>query len=363
LFVLAGGVAASGCSSSPTTPTVVDPGAPTLTCPAAPASVQATDSMGAIVNFGNATVTGGSTPLTGPTCTPASGTKFATGTTTVTCSVTDSKARAASCSFSVVVQSAPKLSLTRFLAFGDSITAGEVVAEGFGPPACPGASASSTFAPLALRPLQIDYQLAYPTRLNQLLTTRYPSQVPGPFVDNYGCSGETTSAGLVRLRNVLNTYFQPQVLLLLEGTNDLSSTSTSSTITQGVIDLDNMVAFAKSRNVRVVVGTLPPQNPVAPTGTGASCVARNGGAPFVAQFNTQIRIMASGENIPVADVFAAFGSNVSTLIDCDGLHPTAAGYQTIAQTFFDVITKTLETQPTTTFTPATVSRSRTSSRR
>ena len=46
-----------------------------------------------------------------------------------------------------------------------------------------------------------------------------------------------------------------------------------------------MVASAKNRGLRVVVGTLPPQNPIAPTGTGESCVARNGGYAFVTPFN------------------------------------------------------------------------------
>jgi lysophospholipase L1-like esterase len=332
-LILTGGAAA--CSSSPPAPTVTDPGGPTISCPAPPAPVQAADGSGAIVNFGAPIAALGSAPLIGPTCNPSSGSRFAPGTTVVTCTVTDSKARSASCAFPVVVQLSPKLALTRFIAFGDSMTAGEVVSEGFGLN--------------DLRTLQIDKALSYPTDLQRLLDVRYQGQVPGAFVENDGLSGETTTQGRVRLQTVVSQANQPQVLLLLEGVNDLSSTSG---VTQAVLNLDAMVSFAKNRGLRVVVGTLPPENPIAPTGTGPSCVARNGGYAFVTPFNNALKIMAAAENIPVADVYQAFNGDVTTLIDCDGLHPTALGYQTIAQSFFDVITKTFEVAPATTATPA-----------
>ena len=329
-LLLAGGAAA--CSSNPSQPTVTDPGGPTISCPAPPAPVRAADGSGAIVNFGAPIVALGSTPLTGPTCNPSSGSRFAPGITGVTCTVTDSKARSASCAFPVVVQLPLKLALTRFIAFGDSMTAGEVVSEGFGPK--------------GLRPLQVDKAVSYPTDLQRLLDVRYPGQVPGAFVENDGLSGETTPQGRVRLPTVLSQANQPQVLLLLEGVNDLGGGT--SAVTQAVLNLDAMVASAKNRGLRVVVGTLPPQNPIAPTGTGESCVARNGGYAFVTPFNNAVKIMAASESIPVADVYQAFNGDVTTLIDCDGLHPTALGYQAIAQSFFEVITKNFEQASTTT---------------
>ena len=45
------------------------------------------------------------------------------------------------------------------------------------------------------------------------------------------------------------------------------------------------------------------------------------------------------------DVYAAFHRDVTTLIDCDGLHPTPAGYQVIADTFFQKIRETMEVSP------------------
>ena len=48
------------------------------------------------------------------TCTPASGHMFPIGTTTVTCTATDSLNRQATCSFNVTVSKLPPLSKTRF---------------------------------------------------------------------------------------------------------------------------------------------------------------------------------------------------------------------------------------------------------
>ena len=45
------------------------------------------------------------------------------------------------------------------------------------------------------------------------------------------------------------------------------------------------------------------------------------------------------------DVYQAFGGDTSTLIDYDGLHPTALGYQRIAETFFKAISRDLEQPP------------------
>src|SRR6202008_3640714 len=76
------------------------------------------------VVYGTATVVGGATPVT-TSCNPGSGTQFAIGTTAVSCTATDSRQRTDKCDFAVVVQAPARISLTRFVAFGDSITLGE----------------------------------------------------------------------------------------------------------------------------------------------------------------------------------------------------------------------------------------------
>jgi PKD repeat protein len=84
--------------------TVVDQEKPLMTCPANQ-SVAATSPMGAAVNYTDPSVTdncGGSTI----SCSIASGSTFAIGTTIVTCTATDSAVNQASCSFSITVKGA-----------------------------------------------------------------------------------------------------------------------------------------------------------------------------------------------------------------------------------------------------------------
>lgn len=342
ILVAAAGLAA-GCSE-PTKPTPIDPGAPTLSCPAAPNAVQAADSAGAIVVFGAASANGGAPPLATPTCTASSGSKFPVGTTTVTCTVSDAKARSsAPCSFSVVVTPPlrPTLSVTRFLAFGDSMTAGEVVSEGDGPAVCPDA-VSTTSA--QFRPFRINPAEAWPAQLQPLLEHQYSTQT---FVmQDYGCSGETTAAGFARLPRIVPAT-QPQIVLLLEGANDINGGA--SAINAAVSNLELMVDYVKSRNLKVVVATLPPQNGSLDPNT--NCSYRNGGYGYVESFNVGLTAMAARENIPVAQIFQAFNGDVTTLIDCDGLHPTPAGYKVMAQAFDDAVTKNFEAPPTTTAAP------------
>jgi lysophospholipase L1-like esterase len=91
-----------------------------------------------------------------------------------------------------------------------------------------------------------------------------------------------------------------------------------------------MVQDAKRRGLRPFLGTLPPETGLAWT--------------LVEPFNTQLKAMASAENVPVADVFAAFNGDFSLLAG-DGLHPNVNGYQRIADTFFAVIKQNLELPP------------------
>ena len=138
---------------------------------------------------------GGSAPVA-VTCNQP--TQFPIGSTTVGCTATDARQRTASCSFVVAVKGPPRLRHTTFLAFGDSITAG------------------TKSDPVTLRLVPAAY--AYTVLLQGRLASRYTLQTPT--VWNEGVGGEFTSDGLLRLRPLLQ-QFRPEVLLLMEGTNDL----------------------------------------------------------------------------------------------------------------------------------------------
>jgi lysophospholipase L1-like esterase len=326
VFLLAG---CRGNPSQPTPPPVPDP--PKISCPA-PVNVQSRDGQPTPVVYDLATATGGATPII-VMCSPASGSAFQIGSTPVECVATDQRQRIDRCVFTVVVTEPPKLSLTSFVAFGDSMTAGEVVSEGSVP---------------GFHVLTIDPGAAYPTILQSALMSRYTAQTIS--VANAYQRGEVTSDGRSRLSRVLADR-QYQVLLLMEGANDLAAQTTAS-MQRALFNIQSMVDYARNRGVAVFLATIPPENPLA-------CCPRYGSpASWVPPYNDGIRNVAAARNVPLVDVYQAFNGDTSTLIDFDGLHPTSAGYQLIAETFFASIRQVLEVPPTSipivaqAFTPA-----------
>jgi lysophospholipase L1-like esterase len=274
------------------------------------------------------TVTGGLLPLSGPTCVPPTGSSFTPGTTNVTCSVTDAKARADVCTFSVTVTIPAKLSVSRFVAFGDSITWGEDGRNS----ASESASGAQRFHP----EVQFDIPDTYPGALQTELDARYTAQLPT--VVNVGSVGEHVLDSTTFPRFIRDTSGPYDVVLLMEGANDLAPTVTPSSIAAG---LGRMIDNARSRGLRVFLATIPPEN--ASSACLPSCRGSNAG--LVPPYNDQIRLLAASKSVPLVDVFQAFHGDVLTLIGPDGLHPTAAGYHVIADTFFASIKQTLEVSP------------------
>jgi lysophospholipase L1-like esterase len=227
----------------------------------------------------------------------------------------------------------PQITATKFVAFGDSITEGQIDSS------CPG-SAAMTLAD-ALSDLRkgariLDPTRSYPTKLLALLSLRYPAQTITVF--NAGLGGETVDEGSARLPRVL-TEQGPPVLLLQEGANDMTGIAFGSppyTVISIVVNgLRSMIREARRRGITVFVGTLLPQRPGACRGYAPA---------YIGPANDQIRAMVAGEGLGVTlvDLYAAFGGVAGDLLGTDGLHPNEAGYQKMAQTFFDSIQQRLE---------------------
>jgi hypothetical protein len=66
--------------------------------------------------------------------------------------------------------------------------------------------------------------------------------------------------------------------------------------------------------------------------------------------NDRIRTLAPQEGAVLVDVYRDFNGDVDRLIGSDGLHPSAAGYQRMAESFVAAIRTKLEVVPP----PATV---------
>jgi hypothetical protein len=82
--------------------TVSDTQPPTITCPANINHANDHDQCGAVINYASPTATDNCPGVT-TSCSPASGTHFSVGTTTVTCTVTDAASNTSTCSFTVTV--------------------------------------------------------------------------------------------------------------------------------------------------------------------------------------------------------------------------------------------------------------------
>lgn len=295
-------------------------------CPLSQA-ITSPDGQPVRATFAPATAVGGEAPVT-VTCSSASGSLFPVGSTLVTCTARDAKQRVATCSFEIQVKVAPtvpRLSATKFMAFGDSITWGATST-------CVRTIASMTFAETMLvLPKAANDPWTYPNVLQGLLRSRYSGQTPT--VTNRGESGENVATGAMRMPGALSAD-APEVLLLQEGANDVNQGVSPTAI---AASLTTMVREARGRGVTVLLGTLLPQRPI---GTGGSC--RGFGADAVTAANAQILGVATAEGATLVDLHQAFLADIGTLIGPDGLHPSEAGYARIADTFFDAIKLRLE---------------------
>ena len=312
--VLALTLAGPACGGNPAGPTPPpSPELPKATCPA-PASAQSLNGSAVPVSYGIATSTGGVLPVTAA-CTPESGSLFPVGSTTVTCTVTDAAQRTDRCTFGVTVTEVPRIGATKFVAFGDSITAGDL---------------SIGQWRLMWNPLG-----SYPTSLKSLLEARYTVQTFA--VTNAGLGGEqvSSSSGQARFRSALLAA-RPEVVLLMEGANDLNGFGEDA-INDIIEGLRAMIHEAEELEVRVFLGTLLPQRP------GGS---RAFTYKLVPEVNQLIRDLAADEGADLVDLYEGFDGQAGNLIGDDGLHPNDAGYEKIAQLFFAALREKLEVPPT-----------------
>lgn len=277
-----------------------------------------------LVNFTMPTATGGQAPVT-VTCSSQPGTNFPLGNTVVTCTATDALQRTASCNFNVAVTATPRISKTSFLAFGDSITYGRCYAS---PQEC---------AP-------------YTIRLRELLAERYARQTF--VVTNVGIPGEIASddiadplgrlAGQDRIASEISRY-APEVVLLMEGANDLLNASDRPTfaVDAAAIALDRMVQLAQQAGKTVFLATVSPMRYPAPPGT----TNRNAAGPLVPLLNERIRTIALQRGAVLVDIHAAMNADLAGTISTDNLHPTELGIRVMADTFYASVRTALDVTP------------------
>lgn len=310
----------AACGASPTQPTPQPPPplpGPFLTC-AADLRVDSRDGQPVAVDFALPTMTGGNPPIE-VRCEPASGTAFPVGATEVACAASDSRFQTAMCRFTVTIVAPPRIALTRFLAFGDSLTEGKI----------------------AVTPtlLSAVFEDAYSLKLQQMLAARYTAQdivVGNDAVGGERVVGRTehSPGGEVRLSQSLDAH-RPEVLLLMEGGNDVGAGEREGG-RRAIDGLQQMIRRAKGRGVRVFLATVPPQR------AGGSR-NRDETAVLLPEFNDNIRGLAAREGVPLVEVYNALKDRMD-LVGVDDLHLTPQGYAVVAQVFFEAIKASLEVQ-------------------
>jgi lysophospholipase L1-like esterase len=210
---------------------------------------------------------------------------------------------------------APRISRTRFLAFGDSITAGEVTQ----PVSSTGGIGKLVVVPAA----------SYPSVLQGKLTSTYTEQSSLISVSNQGVSNEPILDGVARFNQVFPSS-GAEVVLLQEGVNNLNFVGPDTST--GLMRI--MVQQAKSGNAKVYVGSMIPTIVGRPRATTSP-------AALVA-YNNVLQIMCTQEAVAYVDLYNAMLGDAEQLIGGDGLHPTEAGYRRIADLFFAAIQRDLE---------------------
>jgi lysophospholipase L1-like esterase len=205
----------------------------------------------------------------------------------------------------------PRLSRNRILAFGDSITVGEMVVPNTDDVILEPAPASS-----------------YPTVLSMLLRERYGSL---PAVFNAGLSGEKAAYGDRRLPFEIGK-FNPDAVVLLEGYNDLLYADPAQGIQAAELGMSVLAAEARNRGTRVFICTLSPTKPG----------RRQIPLATIQAANDRLRAVARGEGAYLIDVFSALLPDLNNNLGSDGLHPSQLGYRRIAETVFASLRADLE---------------------
>lgn len=205
------------------------------------------------------------------------------------------------------------------MAFGDSITAGEVTV----PVSRAGQDERSTATVVVP-------SASYPSILAELLRANYQRQAGAIEVANEGRPAEPAAHAMPRFVEAFEAN-RPDVVLLMDGYNDVCCGGP--TAGQNAAAAVAAIAVeAHRRGARVFVATLAPSKPGFRAGSVEALEAFNEMLPSIA---------LNGQGVLV-DVFSQLRAELDRNIGVDGLHPTEVGYRRIAQAFYFAIQASLE---------------------
>jgi lysophospholipase L1-like esterase len=191
-----------------------------------------------------------------------------------------------------------------YLAFGDSITAGD------------GAETSG----------------GYPDYLHADLKAYWGEAD----IINAGDPGTKSNQGEARLAALLRRH-RPAYVLILYGTNDWNEPQCRNHFPCYTIDaLRSMILQARDAGAWPILGTIPPVNPAY---ADKDEYERNA---WVTRMNQELRAMAQQERVAIAEIHDDLMAQPSlTALFADYLHPNDAGYQVMSRSWRDAITRPL----------------------
>lgn len=195
----------------------------------------------------------------------------------------------------------PRTSRTRYLAFGDSVTAG-----------------TTSPAVGLFRTMGAGLPESYPFKLQSMLGGRYTAQ--SILIENEGRPGESAEDGVRRFPTVLRVA-NPEVVILLHGVNDVTFLGIPG-VSRTAGYINSMAREARLLGKQVIICTLPPHRP---GGFRAADPA------VIVAYNRALRDVARGETAILVDLEALLELRY---IGLDGLHPTDQGYTRLAEILF-----------------------------
>ena len=230
---------------------------------------------------------------------------------------------ASGCGSSTTAPVVPRLSITRILAFGDSLTEGDATPFAFSP-------SSPHPTPDAGNPK------GYPYKLLALLTERYSGQAIQVY--NGGWGGRDASDDALEVDRSLNEFldaFNPQVVILMHGANDLNKQSPNVQTIAGFVGV--LVDKAKARGAGVIVSSLPPR-------LAGGSPDRGSHPELVVPYNNALAAMAAQKGVPWVNVYSPIIQNLAGPdMAPDGLHLTQAGNDKLAAVYFEALKLLYET--------------------
>lgn len=155
---------------------------------------------------------------------------------------------------------------------------------------------------------------------------------PGlPYV-NRGISGQTTPQMVLRFRpDVID--LKPKVVVILAGTNDISSYAGPTNIATIESNLTSMVDLAHSNGINVVLATVMPVSDYNKNAAGVPTIRTAQRPPAqIAELNAWIKKFCAERSLVFLDYFTVMADDKGLLkadIANDGLHPNAKGYELI----------------------------------